>query len=119
MSWSQGGNTRRDSPFFVPWTSPYQEPYQAYDSSYDEQPLSYQEPLPLSLNKTNAQRKTGPIGGSQVLQESLTPLNRQEPFLFQEAYIRTSLIAQLVKNPPAMQETPVQVLGQEDLLEKG
>ena len=32
---------------------------------------------------------------------------------------QVSLIAQLVKNPPAMQETPVQFLGQEDLLEKG
>ena len=30
-----------------------------------------------------------------------------------------SLIAQLVKNPPAMQETLVQSLGQEDPLEKG
>ena len=30
-----------------------------------------------------------------------------------------SLESQLVKNPPAMQETPVQYLGQEDLLEKG
>ena len=30
-----------------------------------------------------------------------------------------SLIAQLVKNPPAMQETLVQFLGREDLLEKG
>jgi len=30
-----------------------------------------------------------------------------------------SLTAQLVKNLPAMQETPVQVLGQEDPLEKG
>ena len=30
-----------------------------------------------------------------------------------------SLIAQLVKNPPAMQETPVQFLGWDDLLEKG
>ena len=30
-----------------------------------------------------------------------------------------SLIAQLVKNPPAMQETPVPFLGREDLLEKG
>ena len=30
-----------------------------------------------------------------------------------------SLLAQLVKNPSAMQETPVQFLGQEDLLEKG
>ena len=32
---------------------------------------------------------------------------------------RASVIAQLVKNLPAMQETPVQFLGQEDLLEKG
>ena len=31
----------------------------------------------------------------------------------------TSLIAQLVKKPPAMQETPVRFLGQEDPLEKG
>ena len=30
-----------------------------------------------------------------------------------------SLIAQLVKNPPAVQETPVQFLGWEDPLEKG
>ena len=30
-----------------------------------------------------------------------------------------SLIAQLVKNPPAMQETAVQFLGREDPLEKG
>ena len=33
--------------------------------------------------------------------------------------IGASLIAQLVKNPPAMQEIPVQFLNQEDLLEKG
>ena len=32
--------------------------------------------------------------------------------------IRSSLIAQLVKNLPAMQETPVRFLGQEDPLEK-
>ena len=30
-----------------------------------------------------------------------------------------SLVAQLVKNLPAMQETPVRFLGQEDYLEKG
>ena len=30
-----------------------------------------------------------------------------------------SLVAQLVKNPPAIQELPVQFLGQEDPLEKG
>ena len=33
--------------------------------------------------------------------------------------IRTSLIAQLVKNPPVMQETLDQFLGWEDSLEKG
>ena len=32
---------------------------------------------------------------------------------------KASLIAQLVKNPPAMQETPVQSLSWEDPLEKG
>ena len=32
---------------------------------------------------------------------------------------QASLRAQLVKNPPAMQETLVQSLGWEDLLEKG
>ena len=30
-----------------------------------------------------------------------------------------SLVAQLVENPPAMQDTPVQFLGQEDPLAKG
>ena len=30
-----------------------------------------------------------------------------------------SLVAQLVKNPAAMQETPIRFLGQEDPLEKG
>ena len=32
---------------------------------------------------------------------------------------RDTLVAQLVKNLPAMQETPAQFLGGEDLLEKG
>ena len=34
-------------------------------------------------------------------------------------YKCASLIAQLVKNPPAIQETPVLFLGWEDPLEKG
>ena len=34
-------------------------------------------------------------------------------------YSWTSLMAQLVKNPPVMQETLLQFLGREDLLEKG
>ena len=33
--------------------------------------------------------------------------------------LRAALIAQVVKNLPAMQETPVSFLGLEDLLEKG
>ena len=32
--------------------------------------------------------------------------------------LRASLVAQMVKNPPAAQETPVGFLGQEDPLEK-
>ena len=31
----------------------------------------------------------------------------------------SSLVAQLVKNPPPVQETPARLLGQEDPLEKG
>ena len=34
-------------------------------------------------------------------------------------YTWASLVAQLVKNPPAMQEIPVQFLGREDPLEEG
>ena len=34
-------------------------------------------------------------------------------------YSWASLVAQLVKNPPVMQEIPVQFLGWEDPLEKG
>ena len=33
--------------------------------------------------------------------------------------VEFSLVVQLVKNPPAMQETPAQFLGWEDPLEKG
>ena len=32
---------------------------------------------------------------------------------------RASLVAQMIKNPPAVQETQVQILGREDPLEKG
>ena len=39
--------------------------------------------------------------------------------LFTINYVLASLVAQLVKNLPAMQKTPVQFLGWEDLLEKG
>ena len=47
-----------------------------------------------------------------VLEKTLeSPLDTKE--------IKPSLRAQLVKNPPVMQETLVQFLGQEDPLEKG
>ena len=38
---------------------------------------------------------------------------------WKKAHFKEALIAQLVKNPPAMQETLVRFLGQEDPLEKG
>ena len=40
-------------------------------------------------------------------------------FLFFQYYKWASLVAQLVKNPPAMQETWIRSLGWEDPLEKG
>ena len=39
--------------------------------------------------------------------------------VYDKKKIEASLIAQLVKNLIAIQETPVRFLGQEDLLEKG
>ena len=49
-----------------------------------------------------------------------TGSQRLSDFQFHFSHIhRSSLIAQLVKNLPAMQETLVQFLGQEDPLEKG
>ena len=46
---------------------------------------------------------------------SLSFLHMYLPYVL----LRASLVAQLVKNPPAMQQTPDWFLGQEDLLEKG
>ena len=43
----------------------------------------------------------------------------QEAVSVQISWSIPSLLAQLVKNQPAMQETPVQFLGWEDALEKG
>ena len=46
-------------------------------------------------------------------------LKRQDYFLSKIIASRGSLVAQLVKNPLAMQETPVRFLGWKDPLEKG
>ena len=51
---------------------------------------------------------------SSRLWEAFRPL-----YLSQNTLSSASLIAQLAKNPPAMQETLVQFLGHRDLLEKG
>ena len=51
---------------------------------------------------------------------SSTTVGKRSAFMVQLLHlIRASLIAQLVKNLPTMQETPVQFLGQEEPLEKG
>ena len=44
--------------------------------------------------------------------------NLTYPVKVREGFWGSSLVAQSVKNPPAMQETPVQSLGQEESLEK-
>ena len=41
------------------------------------------------------------------------------PLNVEHSHTLASLIVQLVKNPPAMQETPVRFLGWEDPPEKG
>ena len=41
------------------------------------------------------------------------------PVLVAKVNLRASLIVQLVKNLPAVQETRAQLLGEKDLLEKG
>ena len=53
------------------------------------------------------------------LREHMQRSNTTVTSLIRASLIRTSLIAQLVKNLPAMQETPVPFLGWEDPLEKG
>ena len=53
-------------------------------------------------------------GFSHFLTPSTSRLLRC-PFMYSWA----SPVAQLVKNPPPMQETPAQFLGREDPLEKG
>ena len=57
-------------------------------------------------------------GGGRGGWDSLGML--QVHYIYCELYFYwASLVAQLVKNPPAMEETPVRFLRQEDLLEKG
>ena len=59
-----------------------------------------------------------------ILKMSMAHLRSSDPqtllyFAYEDLIKYRDWIAQLVKNLPAMQETPVRFLGQEDLLEKG
>ena len=60
---------------------------------------------------------------TSVLGDTRAELVRFVSIIYLPPYLSTwvdiSLVAQLVKNPPAMQETSVQFLGQEDPLEEG
>ena len=53
---------------------------------------------------------------SRMQREDMKPVRAEISRV--QANLGPSLVAQLVKNLPAMQETPVQFLGWEDLLEK-
>ena len=48
-----------------------------------------------------------------------SPWGRKESDTTERLHFHFHFVAQLVKNPPAMQETPVRFLGQEDPLEVG
>jgi len=61
-----------------------------------------------SILETVTQHSTGPTGGWKRSSLPLPPVNIYPP-----------LLTQMAKNLPAMQETQVQSLGQEDPLEKG
>ena len=53
-----------------------------------------------------------------IIQSEVSQKNKRQ-MLYINTYIWASLVAQVGKNLHAMQETQVQSLGQEDLLEKG
>ena len=54
------------------------------------------------------------------MQETLVQfLSQEDPLEKGNGYPLQCLVAQLVKNPPAMQETWIQFLGWEDTLEEG
>ena len=57
------------------------------------------------------------LGHGHCISKKRAPTKLKNKSILQE--LRFSLIAQLVKNLPSMQETLVQFLGQEDPLEKG
>ena len=64
---------------------------------------------------TNLNKRKTNLTYERYYSEITTPSDKS----FYHTHDRASLIAQLVKNPPAVQKTPVQFMGGEDPLEKG
>ena len=54
-----------------------------------------------------------------AFQQVFLPDDFFESFIINYTYVKASLVVHMVKNLPAMQETRVQSLGQEDPLEEG
>ena len=71
---------------------------------------SYVDTLPLNVMELGVQPWGGNLARSMEFLNGIRVLIRRE---------QVSLVAQLVKNLPAMQETWVQSLGQENVLEEG
>ena len=70
----------------------------------------------LNINFQKTKIMTSIITSWQIDGETMETVKN---FIFLGSKITGSLITELVKNLPAMQETLVQFLGREDLLKKG
>ena len=57
-------------------------------------------------------------GSAKVFQDLVWCVSLHYLLSFPFFLIKSSLVAQLVKNPPALQETRIQSLGQDDPLER-
>ena len=84
------------------------------------QSSSRQEEIICQLACGNAGQKIQTYGLRQCVQRKQKHFKSEVLTLdFNFQVLRASLVAQLVKNPPAMQETWIRSLGWEDPLEKG
>ena len=84
-------------------------------------PLQYSWAFPVAQLVKNLSANAGDLGSIPGLGGSPGE-GKGYPLQYsglENIFSRASLIAQLVKNPPAMQKTPVRFLGWEDPLEKG
>ena len=72
----------------------------------------------VNNNKKQTYRYRKQITGNQRRERNGEEQYKGKPLILSIKYVGASLVAQLVKNPPAMQETPVQFLGGEEPLEK-